>query len=340
MPLTLRRRGKTYHARGTIRVGKESVTVPEFSTGATSRAAAETIAEAKTEELRRELLDGPEERARRVTIADCLDAYISRPGGVEPYDLARVAEFNTMIGDRALADIQDAWAEWLRRHGSHFSPGSAARWRSILQSALNVGTKRHTLPAIHLPRIHQVIEERVAYLSIDEQDRLLASYNDHARPVVTVLCFAGLRTQEALRQDWRNIDWKRATMFVPKSKNGRARTLPMHIRIIAELQPIWELRGRPEGGTVFLSARGQPYSDTHGKGGNPLAKAHATACRRAGITDFRIHDWRHHWASRMVMSGCDLFTLMKLGGWKSPQMVQRYASVSTEHLSNAIAKLV
>jgi integrase len=90
---------------------------------------------------------------------------------------------------------------------------------------------------------------------------------------------------------------------------------------------------------VFISSKKKRYSNPEGMGGNPLTKAHATACKRAGITDFRVHDWRHHWASRMVMSGCDLFTLMKLGGWTTPRMVQRYASVSTEHLSKAISRL-
>jgi hypothetical protein len=30
------------------------------------------------------------------------------------------------------------------------------------------------------------------------------------------------------------------------------------------------------------------------KGGNPLTTAHHTACRRAGIQQFRVHDWRYH----------------------------------------------
>src|SRR6202022_4052377 len=99
-------------------------------------------------------------------------------------------------------------------------------------AALNAVTKARKLPAIKLPSVHQPIHERVAYLTIDEQDRLLASYNEHARPVATVLCFAGLRTQEALQQDWRNIDWQRGTIFVRNSKSGRPRTVPMHARII------------------------------------------------------------------------------------------------------------
>ena len=35
------------------------------------------------------------------------------------------------------------------------------------------------------------------------------------------------------------------------------------------------------------------------------------------------------------MSGTDLYTLMKLGGWRTLRMVQRYAAVSVEHLAEA-----
>ncbi len=91
-----------------------------------------------------------------------------------------------------------------------------------------------------------------------------------------------------------------------------------------------------------LNVRGAPYSDTREyrlPGGNPLRSAHGTACRRAGITDFRVHDWRHHWASWCVMSGIDLETIRRMGGWKTLEMLQRYAAVSTDHMAEAMKKL-
>ena len=102
---------------------------------------------------------------------------------------------------------------------------------------------------------------------------------------------------------------------------------------------LWHAAGKAQAGPVFLSSRGQPWQDTTDKGGNPLRKAHATACRVAGVESFRVHDWRHDWAARMVMGGVDLYTLMRIGGWSSLKMVERYAAVSAEHLHAAMARI-
>jgi integrase len=95
-------------------------------------------------------------------------------------------------------------------------------------------------------------------------------------------------------------------------------------------------------GRVFLNRLGEPYADPREHrlpGGSPIRKAHETACRRAGITGFRVHDWRHHWASHCVMAGIDLETLRLEGGWASLCMVERYATVSAAHRANAMRKL-
>jgi len=49
---------------------------------------------------------------------------------------------------------------------------------------------------------------------------------------------------------------------------------------------------------------------------------------------------RHTFASRLVMAGVDLMTVMQLGGWKSLAMVQRYGHLSPSHRPDAIEHLV
>jgi integrase len=339
MPLHLRKRGETWHCYGTVRVGQQSVAVKEFSTGRRTRADAEAVSAAREAEIRGEILDGGSGRAKRVTIADCLLDYLRRPGGVKPYDQDRIADLNERIGHRLLAEAPEAWAEWLRTRGTKMAPATAARWRATLQAAIAYGSAQRQVSPPKLATVKQQSVEGTRYLSLTEQDRLLAAYNEWVAPVALLLCFGGLRTQEALQANWQHVDWKRQTIYLPKTKNGKARVVPLHPRVLTALQALWEGQGRPTAGHVFLSRWGKPYTDTRETGGNPITKAHATACKAAGIKDFRPHDWRHHWASWMIMTGCDTHTLMKIGGWKSPKMVQRYAAVSDDHLDQAIRRL-
>jgi hypothetical protein len=39
------------------------------------------------------------------------------------------------------------------------------------------------------------------------------------------------------------------------------------------------------------------------------------------------------------MAGIDLVTIMRMGGWKSLRMLQRYAAVDVTHMREAVLKL-
>jgi integrase len=280
-------------------------------------------------------------------ISDCFVSYLSRPGGVKPYDVQRVGDLNEYAGVFPLKDAARGWQAWLHGRGAGQKPTSVQRWRNTFQAAINHGAAAHGTTAPKLPPVKGGSgTERAIYLTDDERRRLLAAYNPHAACPVLLLAYQGMRTQEALQLDWRRVNFGGRTIFLPadETKAERARTVPMHPRVDALLFGMWCVAGRPVSGLVFLSARGVPYADTRGRGtraqgGNPLAQAHETACRRAGITGFRVHDLRHDWAHRMVMSGCDLRTLMDLGGWSSLRMVQRYAAGSPGVAVEAIGRL-
>jgi integrase len=343
MAISLRKRGEIWHARGTIRVGRETVTVPEFSTGCSKRADAETAAGIEAERIRAEILEGPAGRARRVTLAECIVAYGQRPKGVSALDAAKFERINDLIGGRTLAELAEAWAAWQKAHPQH-SPATTIRYRALILSAARRLCKAQRIPSPDLPAVEAERGERVAMLTAAERRRLLAAYSPHAACPALVLAHQGARTQEVLRLDWRDVDFPTDTLRFGvragghRTKSRKGRAIPMHPQVRMMLWGMWHAAGKPDAGTVFLSSRGEPYQDTTDKGGNPLRKAHETACRAAKIRDFRVHDWRHDWAATMVMAGVDLYALMRLGGWSSLDMVQRYAAVSAEHLRDAMRR--
>lgn len=366
MPLSVRQRGKIWYARGTIHVGTETIYIPEFSTRAGSRAAALSVAGDREAAIRREVLEGDVGRKAGLTLADCFEAYIGRPGGVPVYDAARIADFNVRLGHRKMTEAGNAWAEFLATRGAKMAPATASRWRAIYMAAIRAGAEAHGAPVPSVATVRERTEQVLRTLTEQERTDLLAAYGETASPVFLTLAYQGLRTSEALRLDWRHVHWvKSGSLYIPRSKSGKPRSVPMHHKVRARLHALWESAGKPDSGPVFLSGRKPPearaeidpsltqrgrkavnkalpnipYADTRGKGGSPLRSAHRIACKRASIQDFRIHDWRHDWAARMVMAGVDLFTLMKLGGWSTLRMVEIYGSSTSEHMASAVQKI-
>ena len=64
-----------------------------------------------------------------------------------------------------------------------------------------------------------------------------------------------------------------------------------------------------------------------------------TAVEKAGFTDFRFHDLRHVFATRLVQQGVGIITLKELLGHKTLAMVTRYGHVTVEDKRRAIEKL-
>ena len=339
--LTLRRRGRVYHVRGSIRVGPETRVVHEHSTGCDRREDADAYRARLEADIRRDLLHGSAGRAHTMTIADAGLCYINRPGGLKRYDLWRLDQICEHVGDYPIAKAKQAWGAFQKARCVGLKPSTADRFRTILQAAVNYAAEVEDFIAPKMKPL-KVDNAIVRFLSADEETRLLAAYAEHVQPIAITLCFQGLRTGEALRLDWSNVRWASDQLYVvPETKNGKGRTVSLDERVRKVLHRLWVGQGSPQAGRVFLNRLGNPYSDPRTyklPGGNPIRKAHETACRRAGITKFRPHDWRHHWASWCVMGGVHLEALKEEGGWKSLRMVERYASVSAEHRMEAMRK--
>jgi hypothetical protein len=70
-----------------------------------------------------------------------------------------------------------------------------------------------------------------------------------------------------------------------------------------------------------------------------VKNAFHAALRTAKIRDFTWHDFRHHFASRLVMAGVSLRAVAELLGHKGLRMVMRYPHLSPGYLSDEIHKL-
>lgn len=60
---------------------------------------------------------------------------------------------------------------------------------------------------------------------------------------------------------------------------------------------------------------------------------------RAKIEDFRFHDLRHTFATRLAQAGVDLYKIAKLLGHKDIKMTQRYSHHYPESLRDGVEVL-
>ncbi len=343
--LSLRTRGKSgiYYIRGSVSLNRQTIAVKEFSTGTSDKDAASHVMAQYEMELRNELLFGPAAKVADGVLADAFSTYLNKAKRPHPSDVLRIGVLNSHVGDMSLRDTRKAWETFRSAYLSSHALAGQDRYRALFQAAVNAHNELYGVAPCKIPPI-KFKNQRVRWLRLDERDRLIASYPKHVQPIILMLAFHGPRTQDALQIQWgvQGVDMIDERITFDYRKTDTTIYVPQHPRVNEALQSLWEARGKPEGGHVFLNRLGKPFQDTRKApipGGNPLRSAHATACTKAGITDFTVHDWRHHWASHCVMAGIDLITIQQWGGWESLRMVQRYATVGVEHMRDAIAKL-
>jgi len=116
-------------------------------------------------------------------------------------------------------------------------------------------------------------------------------------------------------------------LTIHETKAGERRRVPMN----STIQTL--LTGMKEAGTPAPTDHVFPHDHRY------LRRIFAKAVDRTGLAPFRFHDLRHTFASRLAMNGANDRTLMALGGWKSPRMLDRYAHLSPAHLWQAIEGL-
>ncbi len=174
-------------------------------------------------------------------------------------------------------------------------------------------------------------EGRTRWLTEEEIGRLLAACNPRLKLAVLTALHTGLRRGELLGLRVGDLDFARRTLTVQAafSKNGSFRSVPMDNPLTQALRPL--IIGKASDAPLLESRKGEPYRS--------LRTAFATACRKAGISDFRWHDLRHTFASHLVMAGVDLTTVKELLGHKSIEMTQRYSHLSQDHKRQAVDRL-
>lgn len=161
-----------------------------------------------------------------------------------------------------------------------------------------------------------------------------SSFADHLMPAVLLSINTGLRRGELFGLKWTDIDLSveqpMLTVAGDKAKSGKTRHIPLNEEALAVLKQ-WKLQGGLKSLYVFVGKNGKPFHDIRSSWKGVLASAK--------ITDFRWHDLRHTFASKLVQAGADLNTVRELMGHSDYKMTLRYAHLAPEQNADAVARL-
>ncbi|MGA1635205.1 MAG: tyrosine-type recombinase/integrase [Gemmobacter sp.] len=248
-----------------------------------------------------------------------------------------------LLGSRHIDEISHLDTEALVRakRAEGLSAGSVNRIMAVLSAILTQARKqriarvpsRQDLNIEALPDPPR-IERR---LTADETRRLLGalgrSRNAMLPMIVSFLLLTGARRHEAMMATWDQIDTETRIWTIPVTKAGKPRKVVLSDATLALLGRVEaEHRRRLDGERlehVFPNfATGKPYRSIF----HPWRHARAAA----GLSEVRLHDLRHSFASALVNHGVPIYEVQALLGHASIRTTQRYAHLAPERLHQSV----
>lgn len=325
----------------------------------TKRVAIDLYRKRKTEALQGKKL--PESLRSRVVrfseLCEDFKKYSEKNNWGFANDRHRISKLRGAFGELPAEDIP---IETIRNFfdRQEWAPESYNRVRTTLFSIFRLGIENRKIsvnPAKLLKR-RKVGASRVRFLNqikplpteIDylkplttEEARLRAviehDFPEHIDEFIVALNTGMRRKEQYIRIDWCMLDLPRMDLYVPPSKNGEDRHVPLNNDARAAFQRLYERR--IGSGPIPIRLEGPIFVGKTGE--RLLGPRHwfEKAVSKAGIADFTWHDLRHTFASRLVMAGVDIRTVAALMGHKMIQMTMRYAHLASEHKLVAVERL-
>lgn len=276
-----------------------------------------------------------EDRARKTLLSDLIGEY-DKHCGVGAKTLAKLNWWCEKLGDptldrlldrtlivRALDDLMAGDSP----SGRKVKRATRNRYLAAIRSCLSFGIDRGYVPKNAARGIAQGKEaSRLRRLTDGERKALLEACDEsrdrRLYPLVLLALASGGRQGELLGLNWSDVDSKRGRVLFTDTKNDDSRGIGVSQSVLRELH---ERLVRHVSGLVFADADGEPRFPR---------TAWERALDEAEIDDFRFHDLRHDFASRLAEGGASLAELSEALGHRTLAMVKRYSHLAEGHVAD------
>jgi site-specific recombinase XerD len=266
------------------------------------------------------------EGVRFSELADAIEVYAERHHRDSRNVKSRLVRIRPDFDGRVADSIKpDEIDQWLTENTS--TPATSNRYRALFslmfREALRNG-KVKSNPARLVRQKHE--DNAVIRWLTDEEDRALrdAIKKHHAAhmPELDIAVGTGMRLSEQFGLTWGQVDFVRREVRLPRTKNGAGRSIPMNVNVQSAFTQLKQrVRAAKKTDNVFAEFPRRWWED---------------ALHKCGVSDFRWHDLRHTFCSRLAMNGVNLKVIQSLAGHKTIAMTARYAHLDDRALRSAV----
>lgn len=249
------------------------------------------------------------------------------PHAVE-MDIIALRNFKEILGDVYLNEIRERHIEDYKiKRLKQIAPATVHREMNTVKNMFKIALRRGIInedPCLYVKK-PQEPPGRVRYLAKEEIPLLLNECKKipYLYLFVVIGLNTGMRKSEILGLKWSDIDFENKLIHLEKTKNRERADILINSTTEEALKTYQKENGFND--KIF------PVKE--------LKKSFKGAKDRAGITNFRIHDLRHTFASYLVMNNIPLSVVKELMRHKSFKMTLRYAHLSPQQKRFAVEKL-
>lgn len=286
-----------------------------------------------------EFVEAPPTKGTRYWSASHLDFWKEQLGAMKVAEISR-RDINAAKSKLQARPAMRSTPSGPKLTGARLTAATVNRYLASLSSVLNFALDRELIDAHPMKggKVRKLAEStgRRRILTAEEEARLMDAARASAWPMLALfvrICLTtAARRGEVLNLKWTDIHLEDSIAVLPKTKNGRARSLPLVADVKASL--IAAKKVRPlKADYVFFD----PKDPTRTKNIDTVWRA----CREAaGLLNDRddpldrvvLHTTRHSAVTRMLKGGANLAQAAAVSGHQTLAMLKRY-----EHLAAADA---
>jgi len=239
------------------------------------------------------------------------------------------------FGEKALSEITVQDVERLKgRIAQEVSVATVNRHLALLSGVFNKALAWKKTKANPVSGVKKFKEnnERTRYLTEEEEPLLKAVFPEEHWSKVEIAYNTGMRRGEQFNLRWSDVNFHSRTIAIRIPKSGEKEYVKMNDRVMEILR---NHPSRLKSEWVFPSETGNTPLNPN----NFINRVLEPALKEAKLKDFRWHDLRHTFGSRLIMAGVDLRTVQELMRHKTIKMTLRYTHLSPTHTLEAVNKL-